>query len=75
MHPMEPDHVHEEIELQLPDFSSYNLEWVARAPRWRDHYLAHDQTPHYAYMKRVLQIMQWHRPRARWVLKSPQHLE
>ena len=75
MHPMEPDHVHEEIELQLPDFSSYNLEWVARAPQWRDYYLSHDQTPHYAYMKTVLQILQWYRPRERWVLKSPQHLE
>jgi hypothetical protein len=75
MHPMAPDHVHEEIELQLPDFSSYNLEWVARAPQWRDYYLAHDQTPHYAYMKTVLQILQWYRPRERWVLKSPQHLE
>jgi hypothetical protein len=75
MHPMSPDHIHEEIELQLPDFASYNQEWVVRAPRWRDHYLAHDQTPHYAYMKRVLQILQWTRPRERWVLKSPQHLE
>jgi hypothetical protein len=75
MHPMEPDHVHEEIELQLSDFSSYNLEWVARAPQWRDYYLAHDQGPHYAYMKSVLQILQWYRPRERWVLKSPQHLE
>lgn len=75
MHPMEPDHVHEEIELQMPDFSSYTHEWVARAPQWRDHYLGHDQTPHYAYMKSVLQIMQWYRPRQRWVLKSPQHLE
>ena len=59
----------------LPDFSSYNQEWVVRAPRWRDHYLAHDQTPHYAYMKTVLHILQWFRPRERWVLKSPQHLE
>ena len=75
MHPMDPDHVHEEIELQLPDVSSYNQEWVARAPRWRDYYLAHDQTPHYAYMKACLQILQWFRPRDRWVLKSPQHLE
>jgi hypothetical protein len=75
MHPMDPDHVHEEIELMAPDFSSYNLEWVARAPRWRDYYLAHDQTPSYAYMKTVLQILQWVRPRERWVLKSPQHLE
>ncbi|HTT85728.1 MAG TPA: sulfotransferase [Acidimicrobiales bacterium] len=75
MHPMHPDHVHEELELQLPDFSSYQLEWVARVPRWRDHYLAHDQTPHYAYLKSVLQILHARRPRTRWVLKSPQHLE
>jgi Sulfotransferase family len=75
MHPMEPDHVHEENELMAPDFSNYNLEWVARAPLWRDYYLAHDQTPHYAYMKTVLQILQWYQPRERWVLKSPQHLE
>lgn len=75
MHPMAPDHVHEENELQAPDFSNYNHEWVARAPRWRDHYLTHDQTPHYTYLKSVLQILQWYRPRERWVLKSPQHLE
>jgi hypothetical protein len=75
MHPMSPDHIHEEIELQLPDFASYNQEWVVRAPRWRDHYLGHDQTPHYAYMRTVLQILQWLHPRERWVLKSPQHLE
>jgi hypothetical protein len=75
MHPMSPDHIHEELELQLPDFSSYNQEWIARAPRWRDYYLAHDQTPHYAYLKTVLQILQWRQPRERWVLKSPQHLE
>jgi hypothetical protein len=75
MHPMEPDHIHEEIELQLPDFASYNQEWVSRAPRWRDYHLSHDQLPHYRYMKTALQILQWRRPRERWVLKSPQHLE
>ncbi len=75
MHPMNPDHIHEELELQLPDFSSYNQEWTARSPRWRDYYLAHDQGPHYAYLKTVLKILQWVRPRERWVLKSPQHLE
>jgi hypothetical protein len=75
MHPMRPDHVHEELELQLPDFSSYQLEWVARVPHWRDYYLAHDQTPHYAYLKTALQVLQWQRPGERWVLKSPQHLE
>jgi len=75
MHDMAPEHVHEEIEVQALDFSSYELEWIATVPRWRDYYLAHDQTPHYAYLKRVLQALQWLRGPARWVLKSPQHLE
>ncbi|MCS5637699.1 MAG: sulfotransferase [Myxococcota bacterium] len=75
MHDMAPDHVHEEIELQGLDFSSYLLEWIATVPRWRDYYLEHDQTPHYEYMKRVLQALQWMRGPERWILKSPQHLE
>ncbi|MEL7207031.1 MAG: sulfotransferase [Actinomycetota bacterium] len=81
MHPMTPDHIHEELELMGPDFASYNFEWRWFAPRWRDHYLAHDQTPHYEYMKRVLKLLQWQDVRAgrpareRWVLKCPQHLE
>ena len=75
MHDMHPSHVHEEIEVQALDFSSYLLEWIACPPRWRDYYLAHDQTPHYAYMKKVLQALQWMRGPDRWILKSPQHLE
>jgi hypothetical protein len=76
MHPMEPDHIHEELELLLPDFTSYNLEWVARCPEWRDYYLAHDQTPHYqGALLDGLKILQWYKPRERWVLKCPQHLE
>jgi len=75
MHPMDPDHVHEEIELMLPDFSSYNLEWVARCPRWRDYYLSHDQQPHYDYMHTMLKVLTFLRPRSRWILKSPQHFE
>ncbi len=77
MHHMNPEHVHEEIELQALDFSSYLLEWIATPPRWRDYYLSHDQTPHYAYLKKVLQAVQWQRggePK-RWILKSPQHME
>lgn len=76
MHPMEPDHIHEELEFMLPDFTSYNLEWIARAPRWRDYYLAHDQTPHYqGALLTGLKVLQWAKPRDRWVLKCPQHLE
>lgn len=75
MHDMAPEHVHEEIELQAIDFSSYVLEWVAHVPRLRDAYLARDQRPSYAYMKKVLRILTFLRGPRRWVLKSPQHLE
>ena len=75
MHPMNPDHIHEELELMGPDYASYNFEWLAMAPRWRDHYYAHDQRPHYEYMKKVLKILQSQRGPGRWVLKCPQHLE
>jgi hypothetical protein len=76
MHPMEPEHIHEELELMGPDFASYNFEWLSLSPRWRDHYLATDQRPHYEYMKRVLQLLQWQRGVVkRWILKCPQHLE
>ncbi len=79
MHPMNPDHIHEELELMGPDFASYNFEWLCQCPRWRDHYYASDQTPHYEYMKTVLKILTWQDgddgSSTRWVLKCPQHLE
>lgn len=75
MHDMAPEHVHEEIEVMALDFASYELEWIATVPRWRDHYLAHDQTPHYRYLKKALQALQWLRGPDRWILKSPQHME
>ena len=75
MHDMTPEHVHEEIELGELDFATYQLEWLAHVPRWRDFYLSLDQRPHYAYMRKALQALTWLRGPARWVLKSPQHLE
>lgn len=80
MHPLNPDHIHEELELMNPDFASYNFEWLTQSPRWRDDYYAHDQTPHYEYTKTVLKLLQWQdrqagRLKQRWVLKCPQHME
>jgi Sulfotransferase family len=51
------------------------FETLAPMPTWRDYYLAHDQTPHYEYLRTVLKALQWLRGGARWVLKSPQHIE
>ncbi len=80
MHPMNPEHIHEELELMGPDFASYNFEWLSTSPRWRDYYFSTDQTSHYEYMKTVLKILTWQDgdvsgAQTRWVLKCPQHLE
>jgi hypothetical protein len=75
MHEMTVDHVHEEIQLLAIDFSTMLFETIAPMPAWRDDYLARDQRPSYAYLKKILQAMQWLRGGTRWVLKSPQHLE
>ena len=75
MHDMTVDHAHEEIQLLAMDFSSMLFETMAPVPSWRDSYKASDQTPSYAYLRTVLQVLQWLRGGTRWVLKSPQHLE
>jgi len=79
MHPMNPDHIHEELELMGPNFGSYNYEWLCHSPRWRDAYYAEDQTYQYEYMRDVLKLLLWRQRHSdrptRWVLKCPQHLE
>lgn len=75
MHDMSPSHIHEDCELQCIDFSSYFLEWMSRVPRWQEYYFRHDQTPHYAYGKKVQQAMTWLKGPNRWVMKSPHHME
>ena len=75
MHEMTTDHVHEEIQLLAIDFSTMYFETLAHVPTWETYYRAHDQTPHYRYLRTVLQAIQHLRGADRWVLKSPQHLE
>src|SRR5439155_8818415 len=75
MHEMTVEHAHEEIQLLAIDVSGMLLECTAPMPSWRDQHKSTDQTPSYAYLKRVLQLLTWLRGGERWVLKSPQHLE
>ena len=75
MHEMTVEHTHEEIQLLAIDFSTMLFETTAPMPAWRDAYLARDQRPSYAYLLKVLQVLQWLRGGNRWVLKTPQHLE
>ncbi|MDT5161930.1 MAG: hypothetical protein QOC90_2240 [Mycobacterium sp.] len=75
MHEMTTEHVHEEIQLLANDFSTMFMETLAYVPRWRDYYLAHDQTSTYEYLATQLKALQFLRGGRRWLLKSPQHLE
>jgi hypothetical protein len=75
MHDRPPWSIEEDCELVDLDFCSYTLEWHARVPTWRDHYLALDQRPHYEFLRRQLQVLSHLRGPSRWVLKTPQHLE
>ena len=75
MHEMTVEHTHEEIQLLAIDFSTMLFETTAPMPAWRDAYLTRDQRPSYAYLLKVLKVLQWLRGGTRWVLKTPQHLE
>jgi hypothetical protein len=76
LHEHSPDHACGENELQMPDFSTYQWEWMGDVPCWRDYYLSQDQTPHYAYGRRILQAIAFQFPNERrWILKGNQHSE
>lgn len=75
VHPFDPDHISEDIELQCIDFGSYYLEWSVPSAIWSEYYWRTDQTPIYRTMKRVLQVLTWYRGPNRWLLKCPQHME
>jgi hypothetical protein len=75
MHDRFPEAIEEEVEVIDLDFAAYVLEWHARVPDWRDHYLGLDHLEHYGYLKRVLQALTFLRGPRTWVLKSPQHCE
>ncbi|NML53865.1 sulfotransferase [Streptomyces sp. R302] len=47
----------------------------ARLPEYRNWHCERDFVPDYRYLKQVYQVLQYGRPRRRWMLKSPMHLE
>lgn len=79
IHPLDAMQADEEILLLEQSFYSDTPESFAKVLEfglWRE---ALDQTPGYAYMKRMLQFLQWQKRkrgalRERWVLKTPGHL-
>ena len=76
MHPMNPDHIHEELELMTFDFGCNQFEWTSMVPGYRDYYLKKDQSEHYDYMKTVLKLLQIEQGGDQgWVLKCVQNPE
>ncbi|MGW1955511.1 sulfotransferase family protein [Streptomyces sp. NPDC001920] len=47
----------------------------ARIPEYREWHCERDFVADYRYLKQVYQVLQHGRPRRRWMLKSPMHLE
>jgi hypothetical protein len=75
MHEMDAHHVHEEIQILAMEFATMLFDSMLPLPSYREWYRAHDHTPHYEYVRTVMQAMTHLRGGERWVLKSPQHLE
>lgn len=75
MHAMEVDLPHEELQLCAPAFRSFFFESSLDVPRYRAWYAGRQHPDAYAYLRRVLQLLQRGRETRRWVLKSPQHLD
>ena len=76
MHEYSPDHACGDNELQMADFASYQWEWLADVPGWRDFYLSEDQTPHYEYGREMIKAIALQFPDdRRWLLKGNQHNE
>ncbi|GAB3647562.1 sulfotransferase family protein [Glycomyces tarimensis] len=71
IHPMDAMQP-EECVFALP----HGYQFYARAtmPAYRRWIDERDSTGDYEHLKRVLQVLQWRRPRRRWILKSPFHL-
>ncbi|WP_030162359.1 sulfotransferase [Glycomyces sp. NRRL B-16210] len=62
----------EECIFALPH--GYGFYTRAAMPGYRRFIDERDYTDDYRHLKRVLQVLQWNRPRKRWVLKCPFHL-
>jgi hypothetical protein len=78
IHPMATEEADEEVMLTEHAFmSAFNA--YADIPSYMQWLDAQDQTPVYAYLKRMMKFLQWQKRQRgitaeRWVLKAPHHL-
>lgn len=65
----------ENIHLEAMSFYGYAwLDMLGQAPRYLEWMRGRSYAPALSWLKRVLKVLQWHNPRKRWILKSPDAL-
>lgn len=79
IHPWDPMGPDEDALLCEHAFFSYVPESSVHVPSYRDWMQEQDVTPAYAFLARMLRILQWQKKERgergeRWVVKTPQHL-
>lgn len=75
MHPLEPDHINEDFELQGPNFAPRLIQGLAYVPPSGHYHNERNQQEHCEFLKLMLKTLQWLRGPRRWILKSPGHAE
>ena len=75
IHPIEFEAPEEDVLLLDVSFLSTTTEATMNVPTYAAWLEQTDQSPAYAYMVKLLKLLQWQRPGKRWVLKTPHHLE
>jgi len=75
IHPIEIFQPEEDILLLDISFLSTTPEAMMNVPSYSSWLETTDQSAAYAYMAKLLKLMQWLKPAKRWVLKTPHHLE
>jgi hypothetical protein len=69
IHPVDPERPEESMFL-LPH-GIYHLLFHAPMPKYRTWFAERDTTEDYLFLRQALQVLQYGRPRRRWVLKYP----
>ncbi len=60
-------------QLMVGTFVSDHIAALHQTPSYSMYCAQADYRPIYEYHKNILQILQWKNPRARWLLKAPEH--
>jgi len=75
IHPVEHESPEEDILINDMTFISTVPEATMFVPTYAQWVENQSHEAAYRYLKKILQVLTWQQPKARWVLKTPQHLE